>query len=559
MVLPIFAIIISISTYTYRTTLAEMKEENAAANQLAESNIIMMLKSISIESDQFVNNPSIGIAVQNLTSSAASVGYRDYLSMRNIDAGLRSIISNYEFITDFSYYFRDRLYSYGAPSGRKLLDEPTYLELQEIFARFRTGESYIYYFPEEQESTFYITHPIYTGKGMMMAKTDQKSVMEWIQGLFGKSRRILAFYSKDGQLLASSIADDSLFDDGRDIVLADPDNEWIEYRGQRYYRNVSYQPVYEFFTVTLTRFSDLRSEIWPQMVAYIGIILTGIVIALLLAVTTAIRETRRIAEMIDLFDRAERGEYPLRQIPKHFRDGYDVITDNILYMFLHDIEQKDEKSKLERSMLQLQINPHFIFNALQNLIFQIRSGASRDAISEKMEDFSDIMRVAVGDPDTRIPLRESVEFLKKYVSLQEMRFQKQVIVYYEIDEELLDTIWVSRLLLQPIVENSLVHGMVKLDRQGYIKVVIYRHLDKVYFRVIDNGIGMTKETLLTVRERMQQKIYDRHIALSNVNRRLILDYGETAGLKILSKYGYGTSISFSVDMDKMQENEKVNT
>ena len=215
-------------------------------------------------------------------------------------------------------------------------------------------------------------------------------------------------------------------------------------------------------------------------------------------------------------------------------------------VILHEKTTKLEESsiKAQYTALQNQLNPHFLFNTLQTIQLEVNQVEGKNGkIATTIEELSDILKYALGNSNEKVSFAREIQYLKKYVNIQKLRFGDKFILYYEVDEELMD-FQVFRLLLQPIVENSILHG-VRYREKGYIKVKIhYSHTEpKVVISVIDSGIGMTKEELQMQRQNM--KDYNpNHVGLANVNCRLKLYYGEEAQLHIYSKKDMGTVIRF---------------
>ena len=211
--------------------------------------------------------------------------------------------------------------------------------------------------------------------------------------------------------------------------------------------------------------------------------------------------------------------------------------------------QSIEKDALEKRIIDLEaknnslmVNPHFLFNTLQTLQFQVQSGASSEESVTILEYLSDILKYALADATETISLREELLYLKKYVAIQKFRFGEKFIIYYEVDEELMD-LRVFRLMLQPLVENSILHGVRYKEDRGYIKVQIFCRGGKVYFRVVDSGVGMDKAETKRLRDSMKE-INVHHIGLANVNSRLKLHFGDESGIRIRSKKGMGCVMEF---------------
>ena len=271
----------------------------------------------------------------------------------------------------------------------------------------------------------------------------------------------------------------------------------------------------------------------------------------ILAYATTKRTFSQLHYMIQVFHDAESGIYP-SQPRQEMKDEYDVIMNNIIYLFLQTVklngdllQKQHEKQVAELTALQLQINPHFLFNTLQTVELEIRKPeASREAAKRVLNDLSDILKYALANPLETISLKQEIEYLKKYVAIQKFRFGDRFIMYYEIEEGLLE-FQVFRLMLQPLVENSILHGIRYSKERGYIKLQIFGRRGRVYFRVVDNGEGMTKEECRNLRESIKVNQLT-HIGLSNVNSRLILHFGMESGLRIRSKKGMGCVMEFSL-------------
>lgn len=141
-----------------------------------------------------------------------------------------------------------------------------------------------------------------------------------------------------------------------------------------------------------------------------------------------------------------------------------------------------------------------------------------------------------------ISLQEEISYLKKYVAIQKIRFGDRFIVYYEIEEGL-EQLMVFHLMLQPLMENSILHGVRNKETRGYIKLQVFKRNSRICFRVVDNGVGMTKEACQKLKDSIQNpKVH--HIGLANVNTRLKLYFGEDAQIHIRSKQGMGCVMEF---------------
>ena len=256
-----------------------------------------------------------------------------------------------------------------------------------------------------------------------------------------------------------------------------------------------------------------------------------------LAYVNTKRSFDEINLMLQMFEDAEAGR-TIQRPQRKVNDEYDVIMNNILMMFLNNTylniqlkEKQYRQQNAELTALQLQINPHFLYNTLQTLDMEARKLNDDGRISAVVGYVSDILKYSLTNPQKSVSLREELDYLKKKVEVQHYRFGDSFIIFYEVDDDVMDA-EVFRLMRQPVVENSLLHAL-RGNERGYMKVRARRIGDKVNLRVIDNGDGMTREELEALRKRIADR-NSRSIGLTNLDRRLRLRYPEETGLRICS-------------------------
>ena len=303
-------------------------------------------------------------------------------------------------------------------------------------------------------------------------------------------------------------------------------------------------------------FAALTDTISVMQQTFLAILLVNICVVMLLAYVTTRRISSQMMLMIDMLDNAVKG-LPVERPERRMRDEYDVIMNNILYMYLRDaslrseLQQKQyEQEHAELMALQLQINPHFLYNTLQTLEITIRGGAAdRFDLCDIIHAVSGILKYALSNPQESVALRDEIHYLKEYAAVQKFRFGGRFVLYYEVDEELLDA-QVFRLMLQPLVENCMLHGLKGLSERGYIWVRAHREGKRLHISVRDSGAGMTPDELEALRERIGDAS-SRSIGLTNLSRRLLLRYGESSALFITSAPGDGTEVSFSLPYEEM--------
>lgn len=212
-------------------------------------------------------------------------------------------------------------------------------------------------------------------------------------------------------------------------------------------------------------------------------------------------------------------------------------------------EELSERVKLLKKAqavaLQSQINPHFLNNTLDSINWiAIGLLGGRNEISEMTTALSRMLRMTLENTDSIIPISQEIEHCMYYLEIQNRRYEDKFRVIWKVPEEIYYCKTI-RVVLQPIVENAIYHGMKHLSNRG--KIVISGNLedDVVELIVEDNGLGMTKEELESLRENMKSQVIkeSRHIGVANVNQRIRLYFGEEYGVLIDSTEGVGTRVT----------------
>lgn len=186
------------------------------------------------------------------------------------------------------------------------------------------------------------------------------------------------------------------------------------------------------------------------------------------------------------------------------------------------------------SLLQTQINPHFLFNTLQTVNFMaIGLTGTDNQVSDAIGRLSVMLRGMMRVNVTQGSLREEVEYCKAYIELEQLRYGERLQVDWKIDDDLLDCMAV-RMMLQPVLENSIVHGFRNLKYGGKICVEAQEDGQKLILYVKDNGIGQSEEWIREMEKKLceSQTILGSHIGLSNVNQRIRLIFGNEYGVHV---------------------------
>jgi two-component system sensor histidine kinase YesM len=240
---------------------------------------------------------------------------------------------------------------------------------------------------------------------------------------------------------------------------------------------------------------------------------------------------------------AVESEDEVGQLAHSFNTMLDEIrrlVDDVLRAQIHEREA-------ELKALQNQINPHFLYNTLESINMLALSHGDRD-ISRMVTSLGRLLRLSISSSDVLIALRDELDYVNNYLTVQRMRYGERITMIVDIDDSLLDHT-LPKLALQPVVENALYHGLEPHRGPGCV-TIRGRRLDQdiLELAVEDNGVGMDALTLAEVQRSLQTDVQrgGRSIGLANVHERLKLYCGPEYGLSVTSEPGKGTLVSFRI-------------
>lgn len=233
------------------------------------------------------------------------------------------------------------------------------------------------------------------------------------------------------------------------------------------------------------------------------------------------------------------------QIPNPGEDeiGQIAVSVNQMGKYINSLIEDSYKKELERknselNLLQEQINPHFLYNALSSIASLAMKNRDRDT-SQAIIYLSEFYRISLNKGKQEVTIREELKMLDSYLKIQQMRFGDSIQVEYALDETLMER-KVVKLTLQPVVENAIHHGRTDDSDVFHILIRLFEEENKTVFEVLDDGCGIEPEKLLRLQQSMNQS--EGGYGLKNVSIRIKLQYGEEYGLYIESEPGFGTKV-----------------
>lgn len=239
------------------------------------------------------------------------------------------------------------------------------------------------------------------------------------------------------------------------------------------------------------------------------------------------------------------GTREVRELSQSF--GHMVLR---IQQLMSTVRQEEiNLRKTELKALQAQINPHFLYNTLDSIAWMCERGRNADAVN-MVHALARLFRISISRGHELIPIAKEIEHAESYLQIQKYRYKNQFTYEFDVDSGCLDY-YCNKITLQPIIENSINHGLDLLVEEGRIQVEVLQDGEDILFRVRDNGVGMSQEQVDAI---LEQDPEDRTgIGIRNVNDRLRIYFGAPYGLNITSELDVGTCVE--IRMPKVREGE----
>lgn len=331
-------------------------------------------------------------------------------------------------------------------------------------------------------------------------------------------------------------------------------NREIRKRLIRWYAGRRNGSLLGLFILIVGEFFLLRG-MYPAAIAAGFIAMAALLLFVLLGSCVNL-ERKRLQQISELF--LQEAEYPFWFSAEavEFENRLELLQD-----LLHELGDRQFNQELllvqaRMRALQNQINPHFLYNTLDTIRgYALMQDCTE--VAEMTEALATMFRYNIGKPDDMTTLQEELDNVKNYFLIQKYRFGDKFSLRLELDpeEESLKKYLLPRLSIQPLVENAIHHGLENKDGEGEVRIQAYRMDGKLVVRISDNGLGMNREALLSLREKLEKgtsfdiepaKKRKSGIAIVNLNQRLKLAFGEEYGVSVSSLEQVGTFFTITV-------------
>jgi len=304
--------------------------------------------------------------------------------------------------------------------------------------------------------------------------------------------------------------------------------------------------------------SDAISR-FTWVILLVGLVLIAVFVNILLfvanSITSPIRKLQK--EMVEIeslnYQTALQSEIVGTSEVVELNHSFNQMMGRITELTSAIVAEKEEQRKSELKALQNQINPHFLYNTLDSIIAMIDKGENEKA-ENMIVALSKFFRISISKGRNIIPLPNEIEHARNYLLIQKMRFGDSFSFTIDVAPGL-EKYYVVKLILQPLVENSIGHGL-KEDEEGHIAIRAYEEGDFIKFDIQDNGYGMTPEKVEELVKSLNDDTVYQGVGLKNVYQRIRIYYGDKANVLIHSEEDVGTTVTIVIPKEGALNHEE---
>lgn len=285
-----------------------------------------------------------------------------------------------------------------------------------------------------------------------------------------------------------------------------------------------------------------------------------VVISLLMSNVIARNITLPIQKLRDSMARVQEGDFSAADVEVSSKNeigslttSFNVMTHRIQELMEQNVHEQEQKRKSELKALQSQINPHFLYNTLDSIIW-MAEGRKNEEVVLMTASLARLLRQSISNEDEEVSVSQEIEYVRSYLTIQKMRYKDKLEFQIEVEPEM-RSVQIVKLVLQPVVENAIYHGLKYKESKGLLKVRAYVEKENAVIEIADNGVGMDEETLGHIFEKHKVNYHSNGVGVYNVQKRLKLYYGSDYGITYESSRGKGTTARITIPRNKEVRHE----
>jgi sensor histidine kinase YesM len=344
-------------------------------------------------------------------------------------------------------------------------------------------------------------------------------------------------------------------DDISDILSLNTESTAKKIAGKEYLITAVKSDLTDWILCSVVPRNSLLENIYEIRTVFIQICLICILVAFLLAYIVTLSISRPLLKLKHSMERVDETNIDIEYrddindevgiLGQKFNSMIKRIQNLIKTVYEAELSRKEEilkRREAEFDALQMQINPHFLYNTLDIIRWQIieeKNGESRG--SQMLSSFANLLRLGTKKGSHLVQIGEEIEHVKTYIDVVQFDLEYRVNVTYNVSDEL-NTYKLPKFTLQPLIENIIVHGFTHKKGTGEIEIKAYICENDLYLTVTDNGEGIPSDSLNEINQNINDMaVKSKSIGLKNINARIKLYFGEQYGLEVKSILGKGTT------------------
>lgn len=306
--------------------------------------------------------------------------------------------------------------------------------------------------------------------------------------------------------------------------------------------------------VGCTNVAELLKDSKKARSIYVLVAAILVIVALVLSNLISRNITRPLQQLRDSMARVQEGDFGAAEVEVTSRNevgsltrSFNVMTSRIQELMKQNIYEQQQKRKSELKALQSQINPHFLYNTLDSIIW-MAEGKKNEEVVVMTASLARLLRQSISNEEEQVPISQEVEYARSYLTIQKMRYKDKLEFQIQVDAQIMG-VPIIKLVLQPLIENAIYHGLKYKEGKGLLIVRGYREGENAVIQIKDNGAGMDEQTLSHIFEKHKVNYRSNGVGVYNVQKRLQLYYGMDYGITYSSRQGEGTTASIVIPMN----------
>ncbi len=525
----------------------------------------------------FASNPRVNLQLKNAFAEK-SLSLNSIKSVENISLNFQNLIYTDNYLQNIYIYYKNDYSRIFIPLSAKLISFPPDKEAEILVSYHHAGAEDVWMefsddpllYTEYPAPSLVIYRKLYhrttdVQNGLIIFSFNADRLKNKLQKLLEYEDQQIFLIDSDSRLVwpsTSEFSEEELLslsrqmasDDKQDTVSV-ANRDFASYTATYLHSPRSYG----FSYLLLTPKDKIYETTISLTSMYIFITLAAIGVACMIAFFKTQHDYKYLRRIISAFSMPDTALMKIQPLSKRSSNPFEYILLNVIRLFIEQdylkMQDSEKTAKLQLSKMQAlqhQINPHFLHNTLNSIYWEsVKLTGSENRCSQMISYLSAIMRYSLSDPQENVKIQNEIDYLKKYLEIMKLRYVNKFDAKFQIAKDC--SIYpVKKMLLQPLVENAIYHGIKEKKGKGIIRISVHRKRDRIYFSIYDTGNGISAHKLTAIKEDLAQvnPASNQNIGLVNTNSRLVLSYGPDSCLHINSRCKDFTAIWFSIPVPK---------